>query len=86
MEQDRIVPEPTPAQRKTIGGRRTAMRILNLPHSAGIVAVYEQEPAPDEPDVRVLVFESADFNRRISEFPQDWFKLTDAQLDALSRS
>ena len=85
MQQDKE-PEVTPAQRKTIGGRRTAMRLLNLRHSAGIVAVYEQEPAPGEPDARVLIFESADFSRRLNEFPLDWYRLTDEQLETLSRS
>ncbi len=83
MEQDHS--QATPSQRKTVGGRRTAMRILNMKHSAGIVAVYEQEPAPGEPDTRVLVFESTDFSRRLTEFPHDWHRMTEEQLDALCR-
>jgi hypothetical protein len=69
---------------KSMDGHRSATRIVQ--RKAGLVAVYEREPVPEEAVERALVFESADFTIELSEYPADWHRMTDDQLSALIKT
>jgi len=74
---------PRPSQ--TLGGRRTAMRLMRR-QSVGMVAVYEQDPTAQEAGTRALVFEMIGGCKRVVEFPADWQRLSDDELSAIRRS
>ena len=79
------IPAPRPTARPTTGVRRTAMRVMRR-QSAGIVAVYEQDPVASQAGTRTLVFESASACTRLTQFPEQWQLLSDDELAALRRS
>ncbi len=77
-------PNAVPAPRRTLGARRTKMRVMHR-ISVGIVAVYEQDPPPDNGQ-RALVFEASSVCTRVESFPEDWQRLSDDELTALRKS
>ena len=64
------------------GTKRTMMRVMQR-KSVGMVAVYEQDPPAG--GARALVFESATFNIRVTNYPAEWQRLTDDELTVLRR-
>lgn len=85
MEQRRSKEMPLPDARSTRGTRRTALRVMHR-KSVGMMAVYEQDPTVAESGARTLVFECPNENKRTSEFPNEWYRLTDDELAALRRA
>ena len=71
--------------RASVGNRRTAMKVLQR-KSQGVVLVYELEPMVVNAGPRLLCFESVKTTRQIEQFPDDWRRLADDDLIALSRS
>ena len=67
--------------RNTIGGRRTAIRVVQ-DRLTGMVIVYEQEPVSLD-GVTTLVFESPTSVVRLDRYPEHWRKLTDDALLAM---
>lgn len=75
-----------PKLSETVGGRRTAMRLMRR-QSTGVTAVYEPDPVAAGNGTRVLIFESAVAGTtRVTQFPQDWSRLSDDELVALRRA
>ena len=70
-----------PKSRETIGGRRAAMRVVQV--GARMVIVYEQDPTASDSGPRTLVFESGDSIVRLEEYPAEWRKMADSDLLAL---
>jgi hypothetical protein len=66
------------------GSRRTALRVFQW-KSLGMIAVYEQDPLPGESE-RELVFETVRGTVKLSGYPDDWQRMSDEQLMALSGS
>lgn len=60
------------------------MKVLHR-SSQGTVLVYELEPTIVNEGPRLLVFESMKTTARLEHFPDDWRKLGDDELIALSR-
>jgi hypothetical protein len=60
------------------------MKVLHR-KSQGMVLVYELEPTIVNAGPRLLVFETVKVTKQIEEFPDDWRKLSDDELIALSR-
>ena len=73
-----------PEARRTLGFRRTTMRVMHR-KSQGIVAVYEQDPTAVEDGPRALVFESSAVCTQLASYPKDWHRLSDEELIALQR-
>jgi len=71
--------------RKTLGTRRTAMRVMHR-KSVGVMAVYEQDPTVAESGTRMLVFESPSLCTRVADFPAEWQRLSDEELVAIRRA
>ena len=71
--------------RKTLGTRRTAMRVMHR-KSVGVMAVYEQDPIAAESGTRMLVFESPSLCTRVVNFPAEWQRLSDEELVAIRRA
>jgi hypothetical protein len=72
------------ATRASVGNRRTAMKVLHR-KSQGMVLVYELEPTVVNAGPRLLVFESVKTVKQLERYPDDWRKLSDDELIALSR-
>jgi hypothetical protein len=72
----------TAKARGTIGGRRAAMRVV-MDRLNGMVVVYEQDAAPDEPGPRSLIFESQSGTTRLPAFPDEWRRMPEEALLAL---
>ena len=83
--EDRNSREIAAPGRKTLGTRRTAMRVMHR-QSVGIMAVYEQDPTVAEPGTRMLVFESPSLCTRVVNFPAEWQRLSDEELVAIRRA
>ena len=79
-----VKPPAVTATRASVGNRRTAMKVLHR-KSQGMVLVYELEPTIVNAGPRLLVFESVKATKQIETFPDDWRKLADDDLIALSR-
>ena len=77
-------PPVSSATRASVGNRRTAMKVLHR-KSQGMVLVYELEPTIVNAGPRLLVFESVKATKQLEKFPDDWRKLSDDDLIALSR-
>ena len=60
------------------------MKVLHR-KSQGMVLVYELEPTIVNAGPRLLAFESVKATKQIEKFPDDWRKLADDDLIALSR-
>ena len=60
------------------------MKVLHR-KSQGMVLVYELEPTIVNAGPRLLVFESVKATKQLEKFPDDWRKLSDDELIALSR-
>ena len=74
----------TPSGRwKAVDSQRGPQRMIQR-GAAAIITVYEREPADASGD-RVLVFETAEFTIQLRAYPQDWNRMTDDQLIALSQ-
>jgi hypothetical protein len=70
--------------RASVGNRRTAMKVLQR-KSQGVVLVYELEPMVVNTGPRLLVFESVKSVNQVETFPDDWRRLSDDDLIAISR-
>lgn len=70
--------------RASVGNRRTAMKVLQR-KSQGVVLVYELEPMIVNAGPRLLVFESVKTTRQVEQFPDDWRRLSDDDLIAISK-
>ena len=79
-----VKPPAVTATRASVGNRRTAMKVLHR-KSQGMVLVYELEPTIVNAGPRLLVFESVKATKQLETFPDDWRKLPDDELIALSR-
>jgi hypothetical protein len=75
LEAARPSPREAPA-----ANRRCTIRVVH--DSGDVVLVYEPELNLEK---RELVFESESGCRRVSDFPNDWRRLGDAELLALTR-
>jgi hypothetical protein len=60
------------------------MKVLQR-KSQGMVLVYELEPTIVNAGPRLLVFESVKAVKQLERFPDDWRKMSDDELIALSR-
>lgn len=60
------------------------MKVLQR-KSQGVVLVYELEPMVVNAGPRLLVFESVKSVKQVELFPDDWRRLADDDLIALSR-
>jgi len=58
------------------------MRMVRTPVH-GIVLIYEADPVAGENGQRTLVFESGKTVEQLSQFPQDWRRMSDDDLLAL---
>lgn len=86
MEQRRSSETRAPRLSETLGGRRTAMRMMHR-KSTGMTAVYEQDPTAQDAGARTLVFESVVAGTtRVAQFPENWSRLSDDELAALRRA
>ena len=72
-----------PKSRETVGGRRAAMRVVQV--GSRMVVVYEQDPIAADSGPRTLVFESGDSIVRLTAFPADWRKMRDEDLLGLPK-
>lgn len=70
--------------RASVGNRRTAMKVLQR-KSQGVVLVYELEPMVVNAGPRLLVFETVKATKQTEEFPDDWRRLSDDDLIAISK-
>lgn len=60
------------------------MKVLQR-KSQGVVLVYELEPMVVNAGPRLLVFESVKSVTQVENFPDDWRRLSDDELIAISR-
>ena len=60
------------------------MKVLQR-KSQGVVLVYELEPMVVNAGPRLLVFESVKKVTQVEQFPDDWRRLSDDDLIAISR-
>jgi hypothetical protein len=70
--------------RASVGNRRTAMKVVQR-KSQGVVLVYELEPMVVNAGPRLLVFESVKTTKQVEQFPDDWRRLSDDDLIAISK-
>lgn len=77
-------PAPGRATNASAGSRRTAMRVVQ--DGDTVMLVYEVELGLMAEQPPALVFERTGGRRELSAFPQDWRRMSDAQLVGLLRN
>jgi len=72
------------ARRVTLAKRATRVRLLHR-KSTGLMAVYETDGADTGAMPRMLVFESDTVRTRMTNYPENWQALSDAELSKLRK-